>query len=186
MKKKILSIGVFMIIVTYGFSQFEIKTNPISMLVFGSVPVSAEYVINDNIGTEVTFSYLYQFFGEEINGFSGKALLKYYFGPNIGGDRFYGAAYLHFSGFSGEDTDMNPDTYEDVTSTYKYNEMGLGFAIGFKWVSEKGILLDIGGGVGRNFIGGYEYNNPEYPISKDDFMPINFLGRLSIGYRFGM
>lgn len=181
MKKKLLIIGVFMMLATYGFSQFEIKINPISAL-FGTIPISAEYVITDNIGAEAAIGYR---FSDNTSGFNGKALFKYYFSPNMGGDKFYAAPYFNYTNYSGSDEETDATTGTTITSDYKYTAIGVGFAIGYKWVSDGGFLLDIAGGAGKNFSGGFEYDDPNISLDTDVF-PINFLARLSIGYRFGM
>ena len=83
MKKKILALVAFMMFVTYGFSQFEVKINPIGLL-FGQIPLSAEYIINDNMGAEVTAGYYFKSYGDftdatNSSGFVANALFKYYF-----------------------------------------------------------------------------------------------------------
>lgn len=168
-------IGAFMMFATYGFSQFEVKVNPISAL-FGTIPLGLEYVIIDNIGAEVTVGYR---FGEGTSGLNSKVLFKYYVSPNKGGDKFYIAPYFNYTNYGGTDTDI----LSSVDYTYKYTAMGAGLALGYKWVTDMGLIIELGGGAGKNFSGGFEYEDPDNSFSTDVF-PINFLARVSIGYRF--
>ena len=48
--------------------------------------------------------------------------------------------------------------------------VGVGFLIGYKWISRKNILFEIGAGLGRSF-------------TEDDYL-LGY-GKLHMGYRFG-
>jgi hypothetical protein len=56
MKKSLTVLAILLLSATYGFAQFENKVNPISAL-FGTIPVSAEFVIVDNLGVEESIGY---------------------------------------------------------------------------------------------------------------------------------
>jgi len=134
MKKKILTIVAFMLFVTYGFSQIEVKINPIGLL-FGQIPLSAEYIINDNIGAEVTAGYYFNNFGDftettDSKGFVTNVLFKYYFKPEDGGDKFYVFPYFRYASRSWTFTDNN----QEIKGTY--TAIGGGFGAGYKIVAE--------------------------------------------------
>lgn len=182
---KVLTLGVFMLAATFGFAQhFEVKVNPIG-LIFGSIPVSAEYVINDNMGIEATLAYAYSK-GDYFEGTSSASglvtagLFKYYFKPDDGGDGFYAFPYIRYA--SRKFVFNDGTTTGDVTATYK--AFGAGFGLGYKWVATSGLLVDLGAGVGKNFSGDYTYDDPNYSTTDDLTIPINGIFRLSIGYRF--
>ncbi len=184
MKKVILILTVALTVAISSKAQhIELKTNPIGLL-FSTVPVSLEYVVNDDIGLEATAAYSYSkgdFFEgtSEASGLVLAGLFKYYFNPEKGGDRFYAFPYVRY--VNRKFTFSNTNTTGDVEATW--NAFGAGFGIGYKWVSEKGILLDIGGGLGKNFTGEFTYNDPDYSESVD-IPSINGIFRISIGYRF--
>jgi len=137
MKKLMMSLVLMTSMYTLN-AQFEVKVNPIA-LIFTSVNVSAEYLVNDNLGLELDALLL--------DGDGGAYLTaKYYFNPQQGTDRF------HVGIFTGA-----------VAGT----GIGLGFMLGTKIVSEKGVLFDVGLGLGR---------------ATDGILPY---GKLAVGYRFG-
>ncbi len=183
MKKKLIVLGAFMMIATFSFSQFEVKFNPIGAM-FGQIPVAAEYVLNDNMGVEATFGYYFKqdaLYSSDTKSsrFTTVLSYKYYFSPDQGGDKFYAFPYFRYAS-SKYTFDYNGS---DITSSY--TAMGAGFGLGYKWVSDAGFLVDLGTGIGKNFGGGYEYSDPTYSSGLDlPVFPINFIFRVSIGYRF--
>ena len=182
MKKKLYTTVVFMMLITTTFAQFELKIDPVSAL-FGVIPISGEYVIKDNIGIEGTIDYYFKkdnTFSDatKSSGFITNGLFKFYFKPERGGDKFYGFPYVRYVNRKVSFVDNG----SDITATY--TAFGVGFGIGYKWVAEKGILIDIGFGAGRNFAGGYTYDDPNYTNSEAELIPISVMGRLSLGYRF--
>jgi hypothetical protein len=185
MKKATIIVAILVFSAFAGNAQhLELKTNPIGLL-FNTVPVSLEYVVNDDIGLEATASYSYSTgdFFEGTSSASGlvmSGLFKYYFSPNKGGDRFYAFPYVRYA--NRKFTFSNTNTTGNVVATWK--AFGAGFGIGYKWVSEKGILLDIGGGLGKNFTGEFTYDDPTYEEESVDIPSINGIFRISLGYRF--
>lgn len=183
MKLKTKTTLLLLLISASVMAQIEIKTNPIGAL-FGNIPISAEFILNENVGLEATLGYYYKkddTFSESssVSGLVTTGQFKYYFNPKNGGDRFYAFPYIRYASRSFTFTDNT----DEIKATY--TAFGAGFGIGFKWVSDKGILLDMGLGIGKNFSGGYSYDEPGYDYSGDDVLiPINGIARLSIGYRF--
>lgn len=181
MKKVTVLFSLVLLLSTAGFSQIELKFNPIGAL-FGQIPVSAEYIINPNIGAEATFGYYYRNDNIIANSESSRIVTsllgKYYFNPVVGGDKFYVFPYLRYAN----------NSYVIQTDggevTGQYTAFGVGFGTGYKWVANSNLVFDLGFGLGRNFSGGIEYSDPTYSAGTDLFFPINIIARLSLGYRF--
>ena len=120
----------------YGFSQLEVKTNPISLL-FNTIPLSIEYIITDNIGFEATAGYYYGHddacaTGTKWTGLNSNLNFKFYFGTDKGGDRFYAFPYFRFVKRNGTYTENGDEYFIDQTV------IGGGFGAGYKWVSDMG------------------------------------------------
>ncbi|MBL7826770.1 MAG: hypothetical protein JNJ57_09075 [Saprospiraceae bacterium] len=121
-----------------ALAQTELKLSPIPLL-FGYVALSVEQQINPSFGIDGDLLLLDGAFGANISG-------KYYFDPELGIDKF------HIGGFLG--------AYQDAG-------LGIGFLAGYKWVSRKNVVFELGLGVGRGF----------------DLDVIGY-GKLHVGYRF--
>ena len=185
MKMKTLLFGLFMWISISAYSQFELKFEPISAI-FGRVSVASEYVFKDNMGAEVAFGYSYDaplifMFSEEVKDVSGltfSGAFKFYFNPDKGGDKFYAFPYIRYykSNFTLVDNNIE---YEG-----DYNTFGFGFGVGWKIIAKSGILFDFNFGVGKNVSGETNFT-PDYTTDADEYSPINLVGGISLGYRFG-
>ncbi len=184
MKKKFMILGAFMMFATMGFSQFEVKVNPIGLL-WGNMDLSGEYILNDNMGAEAEFAYYFKqddLFGASVTSskssrFVGILSYKYYFKPEDGGDKFYAFPYFRYKSSKFSITDNAVDY--DIS----YTALGVGFGFGYKWVATSGLLFDLGVGAGKNFGGGWNWDG--YSTGIDiPVWPVNFISRLSIGYRF--
>lgn len=129
-------------------AQFELKANPIALL-FGAAGVAAEFPLSEDWGLEADVLIFDE--GGWVYG-----LGKYYFSPKYGADRF------HIGAFAGSLF----DTYSGGESTF-----GIGFMLGYKVVSAKNFIFDVGLGGGRAL------------INSDYFEALGY-GKLAIGYRF--
>lgn len=109
-------------------AQVDIKLSP--LLISGNIfLVSAEMELNDDMGLEANLQSITEDF------FSTTIAYKYYLNPNYGTDRFYVGG---FGGFA---------VFDDVAAPV------LGFNFGYKIMSVKGFITEIGGGIGRNLLG---------------------------------
>ena len=106
-------------------------------LLFGYVAASVEQGVSKSFGIEGDFILIEDFIGGNLSG-------KYYFDPSKGIDKF------HVGAFEGV-----------------HESIGIGFLVGYKLVSRKNVLFEVGLGVGRGF---------------DDTV-IGY-GKLHLGYRF--
>lgn len=186
MNKRILFAMVLLISAASLSAEVEVKFNPIGVL-FGQIPVSVEAILGEKgaIGIEAMGHYKYpleeSIYSKRIGkatGVSATGLIKLYFNPDRGGDGYYFFPYVHYVG---RKTDFNDDTYGDIEVTY--NGIGAGVGAGWKFVGEPGLLIDVGAGIGRNFISNYEFSEDNYD-EEDIFLPFNFIARVSVGYRF--
>lgn len=128
MRKALL---LLIVVLGLGFQasaqQFEIKTNPLFLLIpeATALPVSAELVVNESWGAEVDLL---------ISSFAvGYLSAKHYFNPKQGADRFYIGAFVGGIAFDGDAT------------------AGFGFFLGQKWLSQRNVVFDLGIGIGRGF-----------------------------------
>lgn len=184
MKKLILLALCAFAISSTSSAQIELKINPIGLL-FNSPDLSAEYIVNEDIGVEFGIGLEY---GEtngvlteglKKSGFSVFVAGKYYFSPDDGADKFYAGAYLRPR--TRKFTDNDDDGFD---FGYKQSAFAAGILAGYKWVGARGILFEIGIGAGRAFGDKITYNDENNNFETDGF-GIDFLGRLAVGYRFG-
>lgn len=173
--KKIV-VGVFLIctivaksqeLKKYEFSRNELKANAL-LLVFGSFDVSYERILNEESAVGIGVNLPFDTKNWDIN-YTFTGYYRYYFGkkPAAG---FFGEAFGMLNNVDDYVYNDGVGYYEEKTLT----DFALGIGLGGKWVTKKGLLLEINGGVGRNL-----FNN-QY---ERDFELIGRLG-ISVGYRF--
>lgn len=182
MKKLILLAFFAFAISNTSIAQIELKINPIGLL-FNSPDVSAEYIVNEDIGVEFGLGLEY---GKQAitdykrSGFNVFVAGKYYFSPDDGADKFYAGAYLRPR--SRKFTDDDGDGFD---FGYKQSAFAVGVIVGYKWVGARGILFELGFGAGRAFGEKFSYNDSSNNNFEVDGFGIDILGRLAVGYRFG-
>ena len=165
----------------------DVTINPIPLL-FGNVNVGAEYVVNDNIGVELTIGIASgkddaltgdaeaKYFGMPIAVFG-----KYYFSPDDGADKFYADIWLKYVNRSYEYD--GPDA--DLFVGYSQTRFGGGFGIGFKAVADNGLVFDIGFGGGRAISDNTKFDSGNGEQDVIDWPDLMLTGKIGIGYRFG-
>ena len=178
MKKLLL----FVAVATFGFAnaQIEAKINPLGAM-FGNPRISGEYVVSDSFGVELAAG---AYFGQAYvglikvpnakqSGFGVRAVAKYYFSPDDGGDGWYGGIYLR----------QNNKKYTskiNLSDNYKGNIFAVGIEFGKKWVFDSGFLIESGFALGRPISEkrtGYT-GEDDYEIGVDGY------AKFVIGYRF--
>ncbi|MFQ5445486.1 MAG: hypothetical protein ACE5FF_01020 [Saprospiraceae bacterium] len=122
---KLFTLSAFLFCSFAAKAQIELKTNPIALL-FGVVPVSAEFVISDDWASEIDILGTSEGGWIYING-------KHYFAPKHRAD---GLNIGAFGGVFGDGIDTSA---------------GLGFFAGYKAVSKKKIVFEVALGLGRAF-----------------------------------
>jgi len=192
MKKFILTICMISAFMFTSQAQIDLKINPIGLL-FGSPDLSGEYVVNENIGVELSAGILFGkvigsgiFGGEGLDksGYRIRASGKYYFSPDDGADGFFAGLYLgpRSRPTTGEPVDTgNGTSYEPGAKTSAFS---LGVLIGYKWVSEKGIIFEIDGGLGRGLGNKITLNDLDNPTEVRG-LGLDGVLVMSVGYRFG-
>ena len=185
MKKLIFPILLTFVVAYKSTAQVDVQINPIGIL-FSSINVTAEFGVSDDFGIEGGLDYDFQNFdidGSEYrnNAVGIRAIGKYYFGPEDGIDRWTIGGYTRFvTGTS------SADDAQSGRDEVKNTKFALGFYTGYKWVSKKNIVFELGLGVGRNFVRKFEYDDGTEANTDDiPLLNVDLLGRLSLGYRFG-
>lgn len=135
--KKTLLLLVCLAWLSRSFAQTEVKISPVPLL-FGLVAVSVEQGFSPSFGADLGLAYYDEAFGVTLAG-------KYYFNPEDGIDKFHIGAFAAVQ-------DASP---------------GIGFLVGYKWLSVKNVVFELGLGLGRSFEGG-----------------VVGYGKFHVGYRF--
>jgi hypothetical protein len=159
----------------FNFSQDkknEIKANPIYFVAFGALDASYEKIINDESGVGVS---VFVSNGKNFNTtFSVTPYYRFYFGKKT-------AAGFFVEGFSMlESFKTRKYTYvgEYYYSTYtdkKFTDLSIGFGLGGKWITRKGILFEVSTGIGRRLFNDYSGYEAVQVVGR---------GGIGIGYRF--
>jgi len=164
-------------IFTFGYSQdkeqVDLKKNEIKgnalFLVAGALEVTYERLLNEESGIGVSLSVPYT--NDMAINFSLSPYYRFYFGKKS-------AAGFFVEGFGM----LNSYTQEGYSSslfggytgpTKDVTDFALGFGLGGKWVTKKGFVFEINGGVGRNLFN-----------SSDTDYQIVGRGGATLGYRF--
>ena len=171
--KKIL-ILLCLTVFTFGYSQDketadynknEIKGNAL-FLVAGALEITYEHILNEESGVGISLFVPYE--NSIDTKFSLTPYYRFYFGKKPA------------AGFFAEGFGMI-NSYE-YNNNYYYNgnlnsgnktDFALGFGIGGKWITKKGFVFEINGGVGRNL---FNSDNNDYQIVGR--------GGITLGYRF--
>ncbi len=175
MKKIVLALCIIATTFGYGqekeqdsFAKNEIKGNAI-MLVAGALEGTYERLLNEESGVGVS---LFVSYDESINTkFSLTPYYRFYFGKKP-------AAGFFVEGFGMLDSYTQPASESDWFTNYEgpeknVTDFALGFGLGSKWVTKKGFVFEINGGIGRNLFN-----------SSDTDYEIVGRGGITLGYRF--
>lgn len=176
--KKIYFILASVLMSNFGFSQeietLDFKKNELKgnalFLILGSLDITYERILNEESGVGIALSIPVDKYNWDVN-FSATGFYRYYFGqkPAAG---FFGEAF-------GMLNNVDDWIYYEDGNEYNYRpktltDFALGIGLGGKWVTKKGLLLEINAGIGRNLF------NSKY---ERDFELIG-RGGITLGYRF--
>ncbi|WP_178990761.1 DUF3575 domain-containing protein [Winogradskyella schleiferi] len=168
MKKALLGILLFTSLATLAqddlqenIRQHEVKVNAFNLIIFKSVDFSYEYLIDSesSIGATVLFNLQDQEDRDFEDGpvYAEKFAFTPYYRRYFSSRYAWGFFLEAFGMYSiQEDRDeiyiYDPifDDYEYVYSDETSNSIAFGMAVGGKFVSKKGFLFEVFGGVGRN------------------------------------
>ena len=151
------------------FQKNEIKGNAI-MLVAGALEGTYERLLNEESGVGVS---LFVSYDESINTqFSLTPYYRFYFGKKPAAGFFvegFGMLNSYSEDYYVYDSNFNETTIDGENTT----DFALGFGLGAKWVTKKGFLFELNGGIGRNLFN-----------SSDNDYEIVGRGGITLGYRF--
>jgi Protein of unknown function (DUF3575) len=171
---------LFLLICLTGFSSFaqeneilEFKRNELKgnalFLVLGSFEATYERLLNEESGIGISVNI--PFTNDQDLVYSVTPYYRFYFGKKPAAGFF-----LEGFGMLNQVDDYVYDYngyYQDTNKTI--TDFAFGIGVGGKWVSKRGVLVEINAGVGRNLFS--EYN---------DTRDYEFIGRggITVGYRF--
>lgn len=152
---------------TVDFPKNEIKGNAL-MLVSGAVEVTYERLINEESGLGVSLFVAYD--NDIDTNFSLSPYYRFYFGkkPAAG---FFAEGFGMLDSYTQE---AGGDLFSNYSGPEKnITDFALGFGLGGKWVTKRGFVFEINGGIGRNL---FNSNGTDH----------EFVGRggITLGYRF--
>lgn len=176
MKKIIVLAGLF--VFAFGYSQEsekvtfpknEIKGNAL-FLVAGAVEVTYERLLNEESGIGVSLFVPYV---NDVNqNFNLTTYYRFYFGkkPAAG---FFVEGFGMLNSYS-ENYYMYDSNFTEVKiDGDNITDFALGFGLGAKWVTKRGFVFEINGGIGRNL---FNSSDADYQIVGR--------GGITLGYRF--
>lgn len=163
---------------TYDFKRNELKSNAL-FLILGQPEFTYERIVNNESGLGVSVNFALEKDFETT--FSVTPFYRFYFGKKPASGFFVeGFAMLNNLDIDDE-TYINYDFSTNTSTTIiekgaNYTDFALGFGVGFKLISKRGLVLEANGGIGRNLL------NSE----KNDYFGHTFVGRggITIGYRY--
>jgi len=144
MKKIVLLCSL--LVSCFGFSQQEIKLNIANALVMRSLDISYEkqLSIENSFGISMLFNLVEQ---EKDFRYNENMMITPYF-------RHYFSAELQWNFFGEVFVGINSGKKETVENSNNFNleytDAALGIAVGTKYTSKGGLIIDIYGGIGRN------------------------------------
>lgn len=151
----------------------ELKINAL-MLVAGAFEVSYERLINEE--TSFGASVLIPFDAEIDTKYQATGFYRFYFGKKPAAGFFF-EGFGMLNGYENFEYLSNFDPiigyYESIEIQKDYTDFALGFGLGGKWLTNKGLLFELNGGIGRNLFSGNESGQK-----------IVGRGGISVGYRF--
>jgi Protein of unknown function (DUF3575) len=160
-----------------SFKKNEIKGNAIS-LVFGYPEFSYERLLNNESGVGVSIG-----FAADKN-FDTKFTLSPYYRFYFGKKPAAGFFVEGFAMVNAVNTGDYSYRYYNEDGSYqsyevkgeRFSNFALGFGLGSKWITKKGFLFEINGGIGRNLTNS----------DKNDFYDLTIVGKggITVGYRF--
>ena len=147
MKKSLLIFGL--LISSLGYAQQELKVDIADALIIKSLEISYERYFSEDssFGISAFFNLEKQDTDFRYNeNIMITPYYRHYFSTNEKWN-FFGEGFLGINSGKAE-TVENSDNYN-----LKYTDAALGIAVGTKYVSSGGLVIDVYGGIGRNLFG---------------------------------
>ncbi len=149
--------------------KHEIRIDALEVLVTPAVEVSYEYSLSNGIGLGTSVFFRVDKPEDDFKEFALTPYVRQYFFNNMdfGQKGFYIEAFGQYTTGKREEEVIN-----SINVVEDYNDLGLGFGGGLKWLANSGFSIDAGAGIGRNF--GISDGAPDF----------FFRWGIHIGYRF--
>jgi len=169
MKKTTLTMVIILFISIGAQAQAELpnvfKINPIS-LAFGNFNLSYQRALSDASAIQIGANYWYKILGEEVSGIGVRGGYQFFLTNRAkpSPEGFYIGPQIAYNSL----TDKNSD--EKVTA------FGIGLMLGYQWVWDSGVTLDLGAGPMYQFA-----DETSTGTSYEGFLP-NIT--IAIGYNF--
>ncbi len=162
----------------FDFKKNELKIDGIYLVAVGALNISYERILTDESGVGAT---LILSNGKDLNTtFSLTPYYRFYFGKKPAAGFFFegftSVSSFTASKYQGSFYDSNTGIYTNYPDIEKkFTDLAVGFGLGAKWITKKGVVFEINSGIGRNLLQDYE-----------GFSGAKIVGRggISIGYRF--
>ena len=179
-------------------AQHDIDINAAGIF-YKNFGIDYEYVINDQTGAGLSFTYAQNTLGMSIPSgvdFSAYEItpeFKFYPIPSQGADKFFVSVYLKYKSAKWEDMSYmlnNEETFYDLT----YSGTAMGFQAGYKMLFRSNFYMEASVGMGRYLFANWDdTGDKKYKLSEDENNDYNdkFLFNwdirfaLGLGYRFG-
>lgn len=179
-------------------AQHDIDINAAGIF-YKNFGIDYEYVINDQIGAGLSFTYAQNTLGMSIpsgvdfSAFEIVPEFKFYPTPSQGADKFFVSAYLKYKSAKWEDMSYlinKEEAFYDMT----YSGTAMGFQLGYKMLFRSSFYLEASVGMGRYLFTNWDdTGDKKYKLSDDENNDYNdnFMFNwdlrfaLGLGYRFG-
>lgn len=148
----------------------EVKVAPVK-LALSQISIGGEFVLNDRVGIEPILDI-----GGLLssNAIGMRTFGKFYIAPKYGADRFYIGSYLKLQ------------SRQAFLSGEQIRKGALGFLLGYKYVTDSGLILEAGYGLGRSIsVENRSNGNVNASAVGETGFSIDGVAQFSIGYRFG-
>ncbi|GGD51875.1 DUF3575 domain-containing protein [Muriicola marianensis] len=158
-----------------GTAQNELKLNVFNLIAFKFGDITYEAIINEETSFGVGLLFRIGEYDEDIGydrSFSLTPFYRKYFSKGYASGFFVEGFAMLNSGNEDVYAEFDEQTGNLIRSDEKYTDFALGVSIGGKFISKRGFLAEVYGGIGRNFL-------------NSDFAPeVVPRGGISLGFRF--
>ena len=154
--------------------KHELRIDALEGLAVPAIDISYEYVMSKYSGAGLSVNFTLDADDGIDQNFAITPYYRQYFfnKKDYGARGFFAEGLLQYGSGENRFFDFNENTQESILMQEDWSQFGIGFAIGQKWVSRNGFVIELLAGGGR-YLGG------------DDFAPEGFFrGGVNVGYRF--
>lgn len=165
--------------------KYEVKLNAFSLIVFSSLDVSYEYLLNKDSSFGVGVFYNFNDVNNDLyypKRFSLTPYYRWYFTETRFARGFFVEGFGMLNTYEDKDYNSyydNNGNYINSNETFKETDFALGISVGGKFTIKSGFTVEVYGGVGRNLFNNDDNNN-NYDLEND----LITRGGISLGYRF--